>query len=98
MEHEHDYRKLSNNAVFCRGCGDIKSVAPAICTLPHYPVYPYVPSVTWPWSPYRPWNPPTYRWDVSSGTVTNRDIEIGNTVYMSNADFDQVTKAFGGIS
>lgn len=91
MAHEHDYRKLNDDAVFCRGCGDIKSVAPAICTLPHYPVYPYVPPVIYPTVPW--WQQPNYpRWIVSTGTTTTSDdITIGNTIYLSPADVDAMS-------
>lgn len=59
-DHEHDYRKLNDDAVFCRGCGDIKSAAPAVCTLPHYPTYdPWMVR----WYPVTPW------WTVTSGST-----------------------------
>ena len=74
-EHEHDYRKLSDEAVFCRGCGDIKHSDPPICTLPHYqPSWIYVPPVyptVRPWTPTYPW------WTVTSGvtpTVGTADV------------------------
>jgi len=34
--HKHTYQRLSDDAVFCRDCGDIKRSEPPVCTLPHY--------------------------------------------------------------
>lgn len=77
-EHEHDYRKLSDEAVFCRGCGDIKHAEPPVCALPHYPiVYPYVPPVVYPPVYVPPWRPNVYPW----WTVTNGTVETGFTTH-----------------
>ena len=81
-EHKHDYRKLNDDAVFCRGCGDIKTSAPAICTLPHYqPSWIYIPPTypqPWPnwWRP-QPWVSPF----IYSGTstVTFDTVTTGDT-------------------
>lgn len=68
MAHEHDYRKLSDEAVFCRGCGDIKTAEPAFCTLPHYPIYPYIAPMVWP--PNAPWTPTPWWGTTTTGSVT----------------------------
>ena len=59
---KHRYQRLSDTTVFCASCGDVKAVAPPICTLPHYPTF-------------YPWWQPTYPWwgTVSTGTVTIGD-------------------------
>lgn len=82
-EHAHDYRKLNDEAVFCRGCGDIKQSAPPVCTLPHYQptwVYypPVYPTIVQPWTP-NPW------WTVTCGSteIVTADSGIG-AIYLTS--------------
>lgn len=94
-EHEHDYRRLNDAAVFCRGCGDIKTAEPPICTLPHYPIYPiypYVPPVIYPTVPW--WRP---SWEPT-WTVTNGTVDTGNTVVVSQGTFDKMTTFTGNVT
>lgn len=80
-EHEHLYRKLNDEAVYCRGCGEIKTAVQPVCTLPHYqPTWVYYPPVypspnTWPnWYPW---------W----GTTTSEDFTNGNTYELGSITY-----------
>lgn len=70
--HKHEYRRLSDVAVFCAGCGDIKTAQVAM------PVYPYYPARWWPYTP-----PPTpYVWPtVYWGTTTSDPIGSGASTF-----------------
>ena len=78
-EHRHDYRKLNDDAVFCRGCGDIKTITPPVCTL-HYPFYPWPSNPSYPWwqvSTYPTWTP---TWTVVSDSAS------GSSTVVSSSD------------
>lgn len=69
--HEHHFAKLNDEAVFCRGCGDIKT-APLPCTRLHYPH----------WTPTFIYSMPAYttypQWQtITSGSATGSSITSG---------------------
>lgn len=75
-EHEHKYQRLSDVAVFCPSCGDVKAVQ-AFCPRPHYPTYPIYPTYpNWPnwWSPTPIWPTITY---TGTGTLESETTFIG---------------------
>lgn len=86
MSHQHAYKKLSDVAVFCSGCGDVKSAETAgVCLLPHYPTYyPFYPA------PYvRPWSPTVYPWQ--SPTFTWRaDLQSQSAIIDNNSTFTAI--------
>jgi len=78
--HKHTYQRLSDDAVFCRDCGDIKRSEPPVCTLPHYqPTWIYYPPIYPTVVPWRPTTVP-YWYTVSSGTSDTRLLSDGSSI------------------
>lgn len=86
--HACKFQRLSEVAIFCAVCGEIKVADPeAQCTRPHYP-NPY-----WWWQPYTV--PTSYPWTVTTETFTTGDVGIGST-YAASPDDTNVTYTLSG--
>lgn len=90
-DHQHEYRRLSDEAVFCRGCGDIKTAEVARCALPHWqPTWVYVPPI---YPTYPQWTSP-YPWTFTTVTSSAPTLLGTSAEVSSSVTYDSSTTTF----